>query len=321
MSKYSPSPSGWRMYTRMPAAKPSEFCTGTEAPLAFTVAPVGTDDRMHERSGRVRPVRVVISSVVPLSTPSSEMKSPVTGRQAPPRRRSRTIMSTAARATPVVSSWRCCICIWCLLARNMPDVAAMAMPISATPIRSSTKVKPELRLALHFSVDRPDGDILRSQRVAPIDGDGDLLQAIGWRIVQDLRGDGEVAAVDRDRLGARDHVVEAQRARRLERLLGEGVRLGGQVVGRRQPDLTDQVLAGRGGADREQAQRHEGLEQREADLRAAARASHAARLIHCIHPSVPTARCAPRATRSFLPSSRSGVATRCSRSTPPCREY
>src|SRR4030095_14969419 len=226
-------------------ARPSEFPIGTDESLAFTVAPVGTDDRMHDRSGRVRPVRVVIWSVVPWSPPSSEMKSPVTGRQAPPRRRSRTIMSTAARATPVVSSWRCCICIWCLLARNMPDVAAMAMPISATPIRSSTKVKPELRLALHFGVDRSDGDISWSQWVAPNDGDGALRQAIGWRIVQDLRGDGEVAAVDRNRLGARDHVVEAQRTRRLERLLGQRVRLGGQVVGRRQPDLTDQVLASR----------------------------------------------------------------------------
>src|SRR5262249_6861998 len=180
----------------MPAMKPSEACTWKLVLLAVTLWPVGTTVVTQDRSGRVRPVRVVIVSVGPLSVPSSEMKSPVTGRQAPPRRRSRTIMSIVERAASGVSIWRCLAWVWPLLATNMPEVAATARPMSTTPMSSSRAVKPAALVTLHFGVDRIDGDIFRPQRVAPADVDSDLLEAVGRGVVQHRGVDAEVAPVD-----------------------------------------------------------------------------------------------------------------------------
>src|SRR6185436_19673304 len=138
--------------------------------------------------------------------PSSEMKSPVTGRQAPPRRRSRMIMSAAARAACVVSISRSCSRMRSLLATNMPDVAATASPMSMMPMRSSTAVKPASEAA-DFSIDRVDRDILLAQRILPAHIDGDGLETVRRGVVVDGRLDRERNAADGLGLRPRDHVV------------------------------------------------------------------------------------------------------------------
>src|SRR5215470_7547589 len=105
-------------------------------------------------------------------------------------------MSTTARAACVVSICRCCIFICHLAARNMPEVAVTARPMSITPMSSSMALKPPRLVVLEVSVDRLHGDIPGALRVVPADVDGDPLQPVGRRVVDDLRSEGEGGVAD-----------------------------------------------------------------------------------------------------------------------------
>ena len=79
----------------MSTAKPVVSLTWTVVSPAF--AGVVSDPQMHERSSRVRPVRMVIESPPGALAPSRATNCPFTGRQAPASRRSRVIASRLPR--------------------------------------------------------------------------------------------------------------------------------------------------------------------------------------------------------------------------------